>query len=94
MKLARVVGSVVSPVQHAALEGKRLLLCDLLDAHGDPDGRHLIAVDVVGAGPGETVVLLDEGTSARQITGDPPGPLRTVVAGIVDQIEDDGTWRA
>jgi ethanolamine utilization protein EutN len=92
VKLARVVGTVVSTIQHPLFDGRKLLLCDLLDATGRPDGNHLIAVDVVGAGTGETVLLLDEGTSARQIVGEPGGPLRTVAVGIVDELTDDGRW--
>lgn len=92
MKVARVVGTVVSTIQHELFEGRKLLLCDLLDRTGRPDGNHLIAVDTVGAGVGETVLLLDEGTSARQVVGLASGPLRTVVVGIVDEVTDDGTW--
>ena len=51
-------------------------------------GGYLIAVDTVGAGAGETVLVLDEGTSARQIVGETDGgPLRTVIVGIVDAVE-------
>ncbi len=92
MKLARVVGTVVSTIQAEILDDRKLLLCDTLDAAGQPDGNYLIAVDVVGAGAGETVLLLDEGTSARQIVDRVTGPLRTVVVGIVDELSDDGTW--
>jgi ethanolamine utilization protein EutN len=94
VKLARVVGTVVSTIQSDTFDDRKLLLCDLLDASGQPDGNHLIAVDVVGAGAGETVLLLDEGTSARQIVGLPGGPLRTVVVGIVDELHDDGRWES
>jgi len=93
VKIARVVGNVVSTIQADVFDGRKLLLCDLLDTTGRPDGNHLIAVDTVGAGPGETVILLDEGTSARQILQLAAGPVRTVVVGIVDEVTDDGTWR-
>ena len=93
MKVARVVGNVVSTIQSEIFDGRKLLLCDLLDASGEPDGNHLIAVDTVGAGAGELVILIDEGTSARQILDLTAGPVRTVVVGIVDDITDDGTWR-
>ncbi len=93
MKIARVVGNVVSTIQSEVFDGRKLLLCDLLDASGQPDGNHLIAVDTVGAGTGETVILLDEGNSARQVLGLAAGPVRTVVVGIVDEVTDDGTWR-
>jgi microcompartment protein CcmK/EutM len=40
------------------------------------------------------VLLLDEGTSARQIIDLPTGPLRTIIVGIIDHLDDDGTWTA
>lgn len=87
MKLARVVGTVVSTVTSPIFEDRTLLLVDLLQPDGTPAGGYLVAVDTVGAGAGETVLVLDEGTSARQIVGAPYGPLRTVVVGIVDAVE-------
>jgi ethanolamine utilization protein EutN len=87
MKLARVVGTVVSTIKSPIFEARALLLVDLLEPDGRPAGGYLIALDTVGAGAGETVLVLDEGTSARQILGAPFGPLRTVVVGIVDAVE-------
>ena len=87
MKLARVVGTVVSTVKSPIFDGRALLLVDLLEPDGREAGGYLIAVDTVGAGAGETVLVLDEGTSARQIVGAPYGPLRTVIVGIVDAVE-------
>ena len=86
MKLGRVVGTVVSTINTPAFDGRTLLLCDLLDPSGKPAGGYLIAVDTVGAGVGETVLILDEGTSARQVLGTPGAPIRTVVVGTVDQV--------
>jgi len=86
MKLARVVETVVSTINVPVFDGRRLLLCDLLDSEGHPAGGYLIAVDTVGAGAGETVLLLDEGNSARQVLGLSQGPVRTLVVGIVDAI--------
>ena len=87
MKLARVVGTVVSTVKSPVFDGRALLLVDLLEPDGREAGGYLIAVDTVGAGAGETVLVLDEGTSARQIVGAPYGPLRSVIVGIVDAVE-------
>ena len=88
MKLARVVGTVVSTVKSPVFDGRALLLVDLLEPDGREAGGYLIAVDTVGAGAGEMVLVLDEGTSARQILGETGGgPLRTVVVGIVDAVE-------
>ena len=86
MKLAKVVGTVVSTINAPVFEDRTLLLCDLLDPAGAPAGGYMIAVDTVGAGPGETVLLLDEGSSARQILGLRTGPVRTLVVGIVDDV--------
>ena len=96
MKLGRVVGTVVSTINAPAFDGRALLLCDLLDPTGKPAGGYLIAVDSVGAGAGETVLILDEGTSARQVLGAPGAPIRTVIVGIVDAVtvDDPGTPRA
>lgn len=87
MKLGRVVGTVVSTVTSPIFEDRTLLLCDLIEPSGEAAGGYLIAVDTVGAGAGELVLILDEGTSARQIVGEKHGPLRTVVVGIVDAVE-------
>jgi ethanolamine utilization protein EutN len=86
MKLGRVVGTVVSTITSPIFEDRSLLLCDLVDPEGAVAGGYLIAVDTVGAGAGELVLILDEGTSARQIVGALHGPLRTVIVGIVDEV--------
>ena len=54
MKVGRVTGTVVSTINDPFFDGKRLLLCDVLDVAGEPDG-YTIAVDAVNAGVGETV---------------------------------------
>jgi len=86
MKLARVVGNVVSTINTTDFEDRTLLLCDLLDPDGTPSGGYQIAVDSVGAGAGETVLLLDEGNGARQVLNAPGAPIRTVIVGIVDEV--------
>jgi ethanolamine utilization protein EutN len=88
VKLARVVGTVVSTINAPDFDGRTLLLCDLLDPAGRPSGGYMIAVDSVGAGAGETVLLLDEGTGARQVLDAPGAPIRTVIVGIVDAVEE------
>ena len=62
------------------------MICDLIDVDGNING-YTIAVDVVGAGVGETVLILDEGNSARQIFGLDTGPIRAVIVGIVDDVD-------
>jgi ethanolamine utilization protein EutN len=88
MKLGRVVGTVVSTINVPAFDDRTLLLCDLLDPTGRLAGGYVIAVDTVGAGAGETVLILDEGNSARQVLAAPGAPIRTLVVGIVDAVTE------
>ena len=90
MKIGRVAGTVVATICSPVFEGRRLLMVDLLDEKGKATGRDLIAVDSVGAGAGEMVLILDEGNGARQVLQAPDAPVRAVVVGIVDKIEMNG----
>lgn len=87
MILGRVTGSVVSTIHHSIVDGRKLLLAERLDADGTPTGGYLIAVDAIGAGRGETVLILDEGNGARQILDDANAPVRSIVVGIVDDVD-------
>jgi microcompartment protein CcmK/EutM len=82
--LARVAGRITSTIHHGTLGGRKLLVCDTLDADGKPAGGYVIAIDLVGAGAGETVLVLDEGNGARQLIGVKDMPVRSVVVGVVD----------
>ena len=87
MKIARVTGTVVSTISSPVYDQRRLLLCDLVDERGqDTVDGYVIAVDAVGAGAGETVLILDEGNSARQVVDIVDAPIRAVVVGIVDEV--------
>ena len=86
MILARVAGRITSTIHHPDMEGQRLLVLDKIDPAGEPTGGYLIAVDSVGAGAGETVIVLDEGNGARQILGGADMPVRSIVVGIVDYL--------
>lgn len=87
--MGRVVGTVVSTIEIPLLDEHRLLLCDLDDLEGKPTA-YTIAIDVVDAGVGEKVLILDEGNSARQILGLDTGAIRTVIVGVVDELSVDG----
>lgn len=87
MILARITGSVVSTIHHPIVDGHTLLLAERLDPDLKPSGGYLIAMDAIGAGQGEMVLILDEGSGARQILGDDNAPIRSIVVGIVDMVE-------
>ena len=86
MILGRITGSVVSTIHHPIVNGHKLLVAERLDAAGRPTGGYLIAVDAIGAGRGETVLIIDEGNGARQILDNDNAPVRSVVVGIVDEV--------
>ncbi len=90
MFLGRVSGTVVSTIHHPFYHGRRMLLVDRVDGELRPDGRYVIALDSVDAGAGELVLLIDEGNSARQVLGDPQGPVRAVIVGVVDEVQVTG----
>ncbi len=92
MILGRVCGTVVATVQHPFYQGKKQLIVRYCTPDGAFDGeKYVVAVDLVGAGVGETVIVEDEGNSARQLMGVTNAPVRSVIVGIVDQVTDDST---
>lgn len=89
MKLGKITGNVVATIKHDVYEGERLLLLHPIGPDGEIIGTGLIGVDAVQAGPGDTVLYVDEGNSARTILKNPQAPVRVVVMAIVDSID----WR-
>ncbi len=93
MFLADVIGTVVTPVQIPDLDGRKQLLVRPVTPSGKPTARVRVALDELGAGPGDRVLIMDEGNSGRQLLGLPDarcrGIVRAVVVGIVDAIESN-----
>jgi len=92
VKLGRVVGTVVTPVQHPAYDGRRLLAVRPINPDGSdaPGERMFVAVDRAQAGIGDRVLLMAEGSSVRAIVGDERAPIRCAVVGVIDEIEVEG----
>jgi microcompartment protein CcmK/EutM len=86
MILARVTGRITSTIHHPDMSGRKLLVCDKLNDRCEPTGGYVIAIDTIGAGAGETVIILDEGNGARQILKVEGMPVRSVVVGVVDDV--------
>ncbi len=87
MFTGRVVGEVVATIKHGDLRAQKLLLVQPVDPYGKPTGAPTIAVDAVDAGPGDWVLVADEGNSAAQVLRRGRGAVRTVVVGVVDDVE-------
>ncbi|HVF92433.1 MAG TPA: EutN/CcmL family microcompartment protein [Blastocatellia bacterium] len=86
MILARIVGTVVATRKDERLHGRKLLIARMIDVEGEDEKGHLIAVDTVGAGVQE-VVLIVQGSSARLAFGCKDCPIDAAVVGIVDTVE-------
>jgi len=85
--IARVIGELVATRKHPTHEGLKLLLVQPLDLDGSERGEAVVAVDSVGAGVGERVLLTMEGFSAFTSVGRPMTPIETAVIGVIDQVD-------
>jgi microcompartment protein CcmK/EutM len=75
MNLARVLGTVVATEKHASFKGLKILVVQPLDEHSAPIGKSFLAVDhASGAGKGDVVLVMNEGSGSRQILGDKGAP--------------------
>ena len=90
MYIGKVIGTVVATIKISHLEGHKLLLVNQLDLQGQETGYYDIAVDVTQSGPGDTVLVMDEGNGARQILKLDPGAVRAVIVGVVDEVTVSG----
>jgi ethanolamine utilization protein EutN len=90
MQIARVVGTVVSTQKHRKFEGAKLLLVQPLNLDDTPRGAALLAVDGVGAGVDEKVLIVLEGRAAGEALGKKAAPVDAAIVGIIDQVSVDG----
>jgi ethanolamine utilization protein EutN len=90
MMLGRIEGSVVATIHHPSFDGRKLLIVQPLDESRQPSGSCILAVDMVQAGPGDTVLVNREGNGNRQLLKmGAQVPIRSLVVGIVDQVHVD-----
>ena len=91
MKICRVLGTVVATAKHPTYQGHKLLVVQPLDEKREPVGSSYLAVDVVQAGVGDLVLVMSEGNGTRQILKQQLLPIRSLIVGVVDEIEIPGT---
>ena len=85
MTICLIVGHAIATVAHASLRGCKLALCQRLDEAGTPDGSApVLAVDPLGAGLHQKVLMTTDGKAAQQLVGDPLSPIRNTIIGLVD----------
>jgi len=86
VQIARVVGTVVATQKHLKFEGAKLLLVQPLNADDTPRGNALLAVDGVGAGVDEKVLVVLEGRAAGEALGKKGAPVDAAIIGIIDTV--------
>ena len=84
MRTALIRGYVTSTLKHKSLSGWRLLIAQPVNTDLTPDGSPQIALDPLGAGIGQKVMISSDGSEARKIVGDQLSPARWTVLGIID----------
>jgi len=88
MQIARVIGTVVSTQKHSKFDGAKLLLVQPLNLADDtPRGHAILAVDGVGAGVTEKVLIVLEGRAAGEALGKKGAPVDAAIVGIVDHVD-------
>ena len=87
MQIARVVGSVVATQKHRKFEGAKLLLVQPVTLDDQPRGPVLLAVDSVGAGVHEKVLVVIEGRAAGEALGRKAAPVDAAIIGIIDTVD-------
>lgn len=89
MQIGKVIGSIWATRKEEKLSGLKLLIVKPVNALDENDSRlPLVAADIIGAGVGETVIMVG-GSSARNATGDATIPVDATIVGIVDDLEID-----
>lgn len=89
MRDAKVIGSITSTIKHPCLSGKKLLLVQVMNAHGEPEGKPQIVVDFIGAGKGDRVLLSWDGIGSQEYHNNPTVPQRAWLCGIIDETDND-----
>lgn len=87
MKLAKVIGHVVSTVKVNSHQGLKLMVVQQVGLDGKTEGDSFIAVDHAQAGTGDFVLIMEEGGSARKLLENPEGAVDAIIVGVVDKVE-------
>jgi ethanolamine utilization protein EutN len=89
MQICKVVGTVVSTQKNKKFEGAKLMLVQPLNLDDSPRGHALLAIDGVGAGVDETVLVVLEGRAAGEALGKKGAPVDAAIIGIIDTVTID-----
>ncbi len=82
-----MLGTVVASRHHPDYDGHKIMLVRQEHPNGEPAAAAFVAVDRVQAGPGDRVLVLTEGNGVRQLLGARTGPIRSIIVGIIDEVD-------
>ncbi|HVZ63744.1 MAG TPA: EutN/CcmL family microcompartment protein [Lacunisphaera sp.] len=85
MILARIDGVIVSTLCHPSMVGCRTVVCQPLDEQGRAEGEPILALDPLGAGQHQAVMISTDGSRTREYVGDPHSPLRNLILAVIDE---------
>lgn len=88
MLYARVDGSIVTAAAHPSMEGWRTVICQPLNEHDRDEGEPILAIDPLGAGLHQKVILSTDGATTRARVRDPSSPLRNIIIGVLDPLAE------
>ena len=91
MTIGRVIGTVVSTQKNKKFEGAKLLLVQPLNPDDTPRGTAVLAIDGVGAGVNEKVLVVLEGRAAGEALGRKAAPVDAAIIGIIDHVDFDAS---
>lgn len=87
MKLCKVIGNVVATQKVPSYVGHKLMIVQPIDEHGNNISDSFLSFDSVQSGPGDIVLVEQEGNSARELLGTGEDPFHSVIVGVVDKID-------
>lgn len=90
MRMARVIGHVVSTIKEASHRDYKILVVQPVDTDGQPSEDSMLVIDLCQAGMGDYVLVLQEGNSIRSLLGRPKAAVDSAAVGVIDYVERDG----
>ena len=86
MKLCKIIGNVVSTEKAPSYTGHKLMIVQPIDENGNDISDSFLSFDTVKSGPGDIVLVEQEGNSARELLGTKEDPFHSVIVGVVDKV--------
>jgi microcompartment protein CcmK/EutM len=90
VKIARVVGNLISTIKDKSFQGYKLMIVEYLTPEGIPDGKRQIAFDAAHAGVGDIVLVNIDGGAANMFTGDGDLIADNTICGVLDSFTING----